>query len=291
MATGTVLVTGAGGFVGRHVVAALRRRGRPVLALEHRWSGPDELAARLDGREVAACVHLGWHADPRNYLTSWEGNRRSLADSVDLVAQLGRAGCRHLVVAGTCAEYAPSDEALTENSPVGPRSVYGATKAALHLLLATALRPPTMAVAWARLFNVVGPGEHPDRVVPAAARALLAGRAIDLSPGAQVRDFLDVEDAAEALVALSAARAAGTFNVCSGEPVALLALLARLADHTGEPGRRELLRFGARPYGAAEAMVVLGANDRLRRATGWARRHGTDAVAARALAYWRGRAG
>ena len=285
---GAVLVTGAAGFVGRHVVARLRAEDVHIVPVEHAWDDIEEVAAAVGAVDVARCIHLGWYAHPADYLTAVEPNLGSLRSSVELVQLLGRVGCRHLVVAGTSAEYRACEHPVGEGDAVGPMSVYGATKAAFHLLLGTTLRPPGMRVAWTRLFNLTGPGEHPDRLLPWVTRSLRDGRSVDLSAGEQIRDFLDVEDVAAALVALSLGDAAGVFNVSSGQGVRLRDLLTHLAERVGRP---ELLRFGARPYGADDPMCAVGRNEHIRRATGWLPAHDTGDMLDRVVAHWRAEVG
>ena len=144
---------------------------------------------------------------PRLQTTSWLG--RPISDRYGIRSRSSRfwplGGAGIWSSPERSAEYAPSSRALTEDDPVQPWSVYGAAKAALCTLLASSWRPAGLAVAWARLFNVTGPGESPERLLPTVARSILTGDAIDLSPGDQVRDFLDVRDVASALVALSSA--------------------------------------------------------------------------------------
>jgi len=275
-----VLVTGSTGFIGTQVVNLLRARGEEVVELRHRWNGLDELRCQTVG--VTDCIHLGWYADPRDYLSSVAENRASFDASLELLHALATCGCRSLVVAGSQAEYAQSDQLLTETGPIAPWSVYGALKASFRLVATSSAAPPTLGVAWARLFNVVGPGEHPGRLVPAAACALLDGRPMDLSPGDQVRDYIDIDDAATALVHLHRERSVGTFNVSTGEGTTLRALLSGLAERLGRP---ELLRFGARPYGDHDPLRSVGTNARLV-GTGWARQHPVEGMLDRIASYW-----
>jgi nucleoside-diphosphate-sugar epimerase len=114
---------------------------------------------------------------------------------------------------------------------------------------------------------------------------MLAGRTVDLSPGDQVRDFLDVRDVAAALTALSASGTEGAFNVCSGRGVTLRELLTGLAVLV--QGER-LLRFGARQTPHGDPMVVVGDNTRLVRTTGWGPRIGVDAMLESVVEYWSG---
>jgi nucleoside-diphosphate-sugar epimerase len=141
-------------------------------------------------------------------------------------------------------------------------------------------RPAGLGVAWARLFNLTGPGEDPRRLVPMVVRSLLDGKPVSLSAGAQVRDFLDVADVAAALVALSDAGAEGSFNVCSGEALSLRELLGAVGERVG---RVDLLRFGERPYGEHDPPMVVGINRRLRAATHWQRRYDRDTMIDRVI--------
>lgn len=98
-----------------------------------------------------------------------------------------------------------------------------------------------------RLFSVYGPGEDRRRLVPSVIDALLAGRPLALTPGEQVRDFVYVDDVAEAL--LEAVHGPGldghTFNVGTGVQTSVRELGAIVADQLGG---HQLLRFGERPY-------------------------------------------
>ena len=180
-------------------------------------------------------------------------------------------------MAGSCAEYAPSDAPLTEESPIAPWSVYGAAKASLHLLLDSSMGAD-LEVVWARIFNLTGPGEHPDRLFPWVLHEVAAGRPVALTSGRQQRDFLDVADVARAVATLGAGGVTGTFNISSGQGHALRDLIEQLVP----PGSgRELLDFGARPHGEHDPMTMIGDNRRLVECTDWRPRYTIDEVLAR----------
>jgi len=279
----TVLVTGAAGFIGNAVVRILQQRGEQLLVLQHRWEGSASLDVALGSADIAACLHLGWYAGASDYLVNVFENRRSLNDSLDLVAALGSRGCARLVVAGTSAEYGVSPVPLVESSEVAPWSVYGAAKASFHRLLCSSLRPTGMSVSWARLFNLTGPGESPTRLLPNVATHVLAGRPIELTDGTQVRDFLHVDDVARGLITAMDVGHDGAVNVCTGEGVRLRDLLVDLAEQLGEPS---LLRFGERTRAKNDPDCVVGSSTVLRQ-LGWRPSFDKSQTIVSVANYWR----
>jgi nucleoside-diphosphate-sugar epimerase len=279
-----VLVTGAGGFIGRPVVARLLANGHRVVAIDR---DPSRLAKATEGLTTVtvdigdaaaattvwerhapdAMIHLAWYADPTDYLVSHE-NLAALATTTCLVGVAVRAGCRKLVLAGSCVEYAPQGRLLTEQDPTEPRTLYGACKHAAWLVSCSLASSAGAELAWGRIFHLHGPDENPRRLIPWVAGELRAGRPVDLTDGTQVRDHLHVDDAAAGIVSLLAPGASGIYNVCSGEPVTLRTVLETVGRLVG---RGELLNFGARPHRPGEIMFLAGDSTRLR-GLGWAPR-------------------
>lgn len=286
---GAMLLTGGAGYLGRHVMALLSATERRIVVVAHRWSDRQALEQLVGDTAIDRCMHLGWYAHPADYLHAVDGNRDSLDASLDLVSVLLDRGCSHLVVAGSSAEYGCPSERVDEAARIEPHTIYAAAKTSLRLLLESSWLDGRMTVAWARIFNVVGPGEHPDRIVPLVTRSLLARRAVDLSDGRQVRDILHVTDVARALVALSDSGSSGIFNVSSGVGVDLRTVFTALAGRVGAP--TDLLRFGARARGVGDPDRLVGMNARLREKTAWSPAMDLDAVLNDVVAWWRSRAG
>jgi nucleoside-diphosphate-sugar epimerase len=279
----TVLLTGASGFIGRQCLRALVTRGYDVCPVSSRPRSSDGVewhqADLLDFDQVsrlAASVkathllHMAWVATPGVYWTSLE-NARWLAASVHLLHRFQDNGGQRAVMAGTCAEYDCSEGVCSEGTtPLLPGTLYGSCKHAMQLTLRAFAQQARLSAAWGRIFFTFGPGEYPARLVPSVIGRLLLRRSAPCSHGTQVRDFLFVEDVANAFVALLASDVSGPVNIASGTAVTVRDLVLQIARRLDA---EDLLRWGARPVSAGEPPSIVADVARLRTAVGWAPRY------------------
>ncbi|HEV3168101.1 MAG TPA: NAD(P)-dependent oxidoreductase [Isosphaeraceae bacterium] len=299
----TVLVTGANGFVGSHVVrrllasdvnvAAMVRPGSSLARLEGLderleimrvdLADADEVRIKISDSKPDACIHLAWYAEPGKYLDAQE-NLDSLRYSLNLVETLGRTGCRHMVGVGTCFEYELGPSLLTEDSVTKPQTLYAAAKLAFSLVAAQRLAQLGIGMAWARLFYMYGPYEDERRLVPAAINALAAGREFPCTSGEQVRDYMHIEDVASGICELSRKSLQGTFNVCSGRPVTVATLVQTLGELLGRP---DLIRMGAFPNREWDPPFVGGDSLRLRTEAQWSPRYQLSDGLAATVEWWK----
>ncbi|MDO9706984.1 NAD-dependent epimerase/dehydratase family protein [Paracraurococcus lichenis] len=276
-----LLLTGATGFVGRALLAPLAARGFELHAVaRHAGEGAatwhsadlmDEGAMRALLRDVrpAVLVHAAWYVTHGRFWTAPEN-----ADWVEASTALGESfaefGGRRLIGLGTCAEYDWNGEGRApwaESRRIAPATPYGRAKAELcarWLALGVRCGP---SVAWARLFHLFGPGEHPERLVPAVMRALLEGREAATGSGRPVRDFASTPWLGRALAALTASGVTGPVNLASGRPVAIRAVVKTIARIAGRP---DLLRLGSLPDRAGEPPFIAADTTRLREEVGFA---------------------
>jgi nucleoside-diphosphate-sugar epimerase len=296
-----VLVTGAGGFVGRPAVTALSEQGHELHAVSRserdsdgvHWHVSDLLrpgaAAKLiEATRPERLLHLAWFAQPGEFWTAPE-NRDWVRASRELLEAFAEAGGKRAVVAGTCAEYDWSLDADCREgvTPLRPSTPYGKAKLELSRAAEQIAGRKGLSLGWARLFMLFGPGEHPERLVASVARRVLAGEPAPCSAGTQVRDFLYVDDVAGALVALLDSAVEGPVNVASGEEIAVAEMVERVAAAAGDPG---LLRLGALPARPDDPPRLVADVTRLSDEVGWRAPTGLEEGIARTVAWWRDRA-
>ncbi|MBK8979805.1 MAG: NAD(P)-dependent oxidoreductase [Planctomycetes bacterium] len=312
-----VLVTGATGFIGRVVVAALRdraasiavalrdpsRTGDAVVASAARVLHADcaergSLGAAIEAFGPDVVMHLAGYGvakDERDPALMQRVNADVLGE---IVAALVRCpgtswpGLR-LIHAGSAFEYGALPIPLDESVAACPVTAYGRSKLAATRTVQRAVQSGLPALV-ARLFTVFGPGERPGRLFPTLLAARQHGEPIPLSTGGQCRDFTLVFDVAEALVALAAvpARAvlardppfdAGIVNVASGRLHSVRDFVLAAACAFGI--ERERLRFGAVPVIPEEMPHLPVPVGRLQRALGRALPADLDAAMARVRAW------
>ncbi len=294
---GRVLVTGASGCVGRAAITKLVADGWDVHAASRSEVGaspavtwhrsdlmnPEAPRVLVTAIKPTHVLHLAWYIGPGRWASA-PANLGWVRASLALFEAAADAGCRRVVGSGSCLEYDWSFGYCSETrTPLVPHTLYGACKLATGNLLASYAKVRQFSAAWARIFFLYGPHEHPDRLVPSVIRSLLAGTEARVSHGRQIRDYLFANDVGEALVALLTSDIEGPINVGTGEPIALRDIVQNTARLIG---REELVRFGAIPAAATDAPVVVADTKRLAD-LGWSPRTNLEDGLRETIDWWR----
>lgn len=280
-----ILLTGASGFVGRWAIAALAKHKVEVFALSRKpvpaQANIYPLALNvLDGQQIrqviadigATCVvHLAWNVGYGSFYSA-AANLDWAAASINLYRYAVEAGATRFIGVGSCAEYAPEPGADCDEqtSTISPTSLYGIAKDAVRRVTSAHAQINGVSFAWARLFHLFGPGEDPRRLVPSICLQLARGLRAPISSGNDIRDYMDVRDAAEALVQIVLSNVTGDVNIGSGYGISVADVAHSLENIAGRPG---LLRRGVLPDRANEQPRLVANINRLNQEVGFSLSH------------------
>lgn len=257
---GSVVVTGAAGYLGPHVVTGLLERGHDVIALvrpgtEHtidsraRVVRSDILtdgftAPELEG--AGALVHLAWKD---GFQHNSPAHMEQLSAHYRFLTQAAAAGVSRIVALGTMHEVGYWEGAITAETPTNPTSQYGIAKEALRRALPFAL-PESTSLAWARAYYIYGDDLRSNSIFRKLLEASAAGKTeFPFTTGKNLYDFIRVEELGRQIASLTdAVDVTGTMNVSSGEP---RSLASQIEEFIAENDLGITLQYGAfpdRPY-------------------------------------------
>ena len=309
----SILVTGAAGFVGSHLIDLLEqapgdppdivawfRPGTEPLSRGSRvrWQSVElhdraaVVAAVADARptqiyHLAGAAHVG---------DSWSHTHETFAGNVlgthHLLQGLRLAALRpHVLITSTAFVYAQSDHAITEDDPVRPNSPYGTSKLAQEMLGQRAWQDDGIPVVIARAFNHVGPRQAPSFVASSIAKQITEIESGQKPPVLTMgnldpqRDIMDVRDTVRAYQAMMRSATPGRpYNVCSGRPTAIKTLVEFMQSHARVPVRIEQ---DPSRFRKNDNPLLLGDHSRLTADTGWTPTIPLEQTVDDLLNYWR----
>ncbi len=268
-----VLVTGAGGYIGRHVTSALEGRAE-VLTLHDPGQveridllAPGAASSAINTLRPDILIHLAWVTDHGKFWTSplnetWE------QASIALFKMFFAAGGQRAIGIGTCAEYdwTGATACLSEDAPIAPHTPYGRCKARTAEALLDLAQRDGVSAAWGRVFHTFGLGEPPNRLIPAMIGACHDRQSLDCGPADTARDFWHVRHLGAAIAALALSSTTGAVNLASGR-LACFAEIGNLIETAA--GTRGCLRFGRRMLGDGEPSLLGADTRRLRTEVGF----------------------
>ena len=273
-----VMVTGATGFVGRHVVNELLRQGHTVVAIARDISRAHKMSW-FDRVEFVQCdlqhsfeklfepvflpdaiIHLAWPGLP-NYRDFFHIDKNLPADLAFLAAAVS-VGVPQILVAGTCLEYGMQYGPLDEEMPTDPMTPYGFAKDTLRKALQLLQKEKPFIFQWIRLFYMFGEGQNENSLLAQLDRAIDEGQAeFKMSMGNQLRDYLPIEEVAKKFVhVLENHKIEGVINCCSGKPISVLDLVRHRCQ---EKLSKIKLNRGHYPYPDYEPMAFWGKSKKL----------------------------
>lgn len=279
-----VLLTGATGFIGEHVMNELLKKPVSIIASSadaskaagKSWFDqvqyiPFNFHNINDTTDYYSCfnkpdflIHLAWEGLP-NYNSAFH-TEVNLPRHIRFLQSMIQGGLKDLTVTGTCFEYGMQEGCLKEDMETFPANPYGRAKDTLRKELEKMRSITPFSLKWVRLFYMYGKGQNPNSLLSQLEKALAAGDEVfNMSGGEQVRDFMPVEEVAAAIVKIALQdKVTGVINCSSNQPVTVKDFVAAYLQKTGKQIK---LNLGYYPYPSYEPMRFWGDNSKLKTIT------------------------
>lgn len=274
-----VIVTGASGFIGYHLVNELQKNNIFVYAIVRPNS---KNKVRLDNFKNIEIIELAMQ-DIRQltefiqekcdmfYHLACEGGRddffaqnRNIGYTLDSLEVAKKVGCKRFIATGSQAEYGLCNGLITEETLPTPNTAYGAAKLAANYLSKIRAEQIEMEWIWVRIFSIYGQYDNPNCLIPYLIRSLKNGEMPELTKGMQNWDYLNVSDAAQILMLLGDKGYSGEiYHLASGDVHPLKYFMEKIKEKI--VSKKELA------YGSQSRMIVSlqPSIKKLQRHTGW----------------------
>lgn len=294
--TKKVLITGGTGFIGRNVVAELIKRGYEVHSLvfppfapkqkglvqyEMNLMDSNAVDKFLSEHHFENLIHLAWYVGKGCHIA--DQNIDWTISTLNLLTSFQKYGGKTFVGAGTISEYEYKFGYLLEDeTPTSPETLYGESKNSVYKIAKTFCKQHDMKFKWPRIFNLYGPNEKPQRLMPSVINSCLKGEDVKVSDCLKFQDYLHVEDTARGIVEAFESDIQGAVNICSGKPVQLRYIVNKIAELTNFKGN---ILWGAIPAAFGDEVVV-GNNDKLK-SIGWSPKYTLDEGLQQTISWWK----
>lgn len=259
-----ILVTGANGYIGQHVVEEALDRGYEVVACDIRNTGIDERATfsniNIFSHEKDlyekfgkpdVCIHMAWQD---GFVHNAPSHIMNLSNHYEFLMNMVEAGCKNIAVMGTMHEIGYWEGKIDENTPCNPLSQYGVAKNALRQSMLLEAESKNFNLFWLRAYYILGDDARNHSIFTKIQEAVADGKKeFPFTTGKNKYDFVEVNELARMIVAASTQeKYTGIINVCSGKSVSLA---DRVEQYIKEKNLDIKLNYGAfpdRPYDSPE---------------------------------------
>lgn len=255
-----VLVTGANGYIGRHVVSALLDMGHEVIASDFSFDGVDERAVKSEvplfsgdadiyeqfGRPDS-CIHLAWR---NGFVHNADSHITDLPNHFTFIKNMIEGGLPQLAVMGTMHEIGYWEGAINEDTPANPVSLYGIAKNALRQMTFLLASGKDVKIDWLRAYYILGDDKKSKSVFAKIVGWEEEGKeTFPFNSGKNKYDFITVDELSEQIAtAATQDEVHGVINCCTGNPVSLGDKVDEFIKEHGFKIRPEYGAFPDRPY-------------------------------------------
>lgn len=255
-----VLVTGANGYIGRHVVSALLDMGHEVLAADFAFDGVDERATQITAPIFSgdadiyeqmgkpdSCIHMAWR---NGFVHNADTHLMDLPNHYIFIKNMIEGGLSQLAVMGTMHEVGYWEGAISEDTPTNPTSLYGIAKNALRQMTFLLASNKEVKIDWLRAYYILGDDKKSNSIFAKIVRWEEEGKkTFPFNSGKNQYDFISVDELAKQIAsAATQDEIHGIINCCTGVPVSLADKVEEFISEHGFKIRPEYGAFPDRPY-------------------------------------------
>lgn len=267
-----VLVTGASGYIGRHVVAELLNMGHDVLASDLRFDGVDQRAQQIDTSIFCGekniyellgspdvLVHLAWRDGFRH---NSDAHMTDLSKHYEFIRNMLDGGLKCISVMGSMHEVGYWEGAIDENTPTRPLSMYGIAKNSLREATELLAKETGAVYHWLRGFYIFGDDLKNNSIFSRLVKMEMDGEEfLPFTSGKNKYDFIEIDSLAAQIAAASVQdEVVGIINCCSGKPVSLADKVEEFIRKNNFKIKLKYGEFPDRPY---DSPAVWGDNSRI----------------------------
>ena len=255
-----ILVTGAGGYIGRHVVKALLDAGQEVIASDLHLNDVDDRAQKIvtnifepgDGLFATlgspdVCLHMAWRDGFKHNSDNHMGD---LSSHYRFIKTMLESGLKQIAVMGTMHEVGYWEGAIDENTPCHPASMYGIAKNALREATLMLAKEHNAVAQWIRAYYIVGDDARGNSIFSKLLQAAQEGKTtFPFTTGKNKYDFINVDELARQIAAVvSQSEVDGIINCCTGQPITLAERVERYIKDNDLNITLDYGAFPDRPY-------------------------------------------